>query len=243
MGAPGCPSEWAKVPLLLVSGEIGLWPTLAGDAVDVLDVNWRADQLLEKSYALLSRRGHLWLLLAKADGTAELLVRDDSCEWVKCRVGVVGMITIERRMEPKELSLSVAGKVARAHATLDALPNSRFSEDDVWNLLLLLSVPWTEEEAKGEEAVFSVLSDLEGDLSGSRKLVLWRGRSPLEDLGRFGGTTHLWVPSTADPLREALEAVATDKTEREALEILFKKRILESDLDELIAVLSRSTKQ
>src|SRR5262249_37279133 len=162
-------------------------------------------QLIYKAYGLLARRGHLLTVIRTVDPAARQLIQEPRLEWVKSRIGVIGLISIEVELSAAALVEVATRAIANAHGALDALPERELTADDVWNLLLIISLPWTLDEAREDQAIFEALFGLERDLRGSRKLLLWRGNSPLEHLGGFTADLKLWVPSSPNPLRDEIE--------------------------------------
>jgi len=67
--------------------------------------------------------------------------------------------------------------------------------------------------------------------------VLWFDRHLSDYFGPLGEGHLIWKLSSDDPLRQTLERVATDLVEREALEVIFKRRLSQQDLDELFKIL------
>ncbi len=182
--------------------------------------------------------------LRRVDPRAQVLVENERCEWVKSVFGILGLIRISPETGAHESSAQgVARRIKQgadeAYALLDALPEERLSLEDVWNLLLFISVPWTQEEIGGLPELAAALFQIGQDTSGSRKIVLPRGASPLQHIGRMGGKGTPWIPSSPDPLRDAVRSVSRDDIDREALDVLFKARIGEADLDRLIQALAR----
>jgi hypothetical protein len=78
-------------------------------------------------------------------------------------------------------------------------------------------------------------------VTGSRKLVLWFDRTVGEYFGRLGEGRESWKLSSDDPLRQTLERVAANSEERNALEVIFKSRLSQEDIDELLQELSKHT--
>lgn len=210
------------------------------DAADTLQENFAADDLKRKVFSLLSRRGYLLLLLQDLDASAEQLARTESCEWVRSRIAIVGLTTITKReQDGPKLRSQISRAVTGAHALLDSLPDTLFTINDAWNLVLLISLPWSEQEAIITQSLFDVLAEVERDLGGSRKILLWRGTSPSHHLDRFSHDGTSWVPSSPDPLRDAVRQVARNTDEAAALEVLFRSRITEGDLEHLIDILAK----
>ncbi len=173
------------------------------------------------------------------DRQATVLFADTSCEWVRSRIGIIGLIALEDTLSPETMAARLAEQIVRAHAQLDALPESLFSFDDMWNVILLIGVPWTEEESESDPVLRRELLNVTRDLSGSRKIVLWRNTPVPTLLGPLAPMPGIIGTSSEAPLRDVIQESARDDVERGALEVLFKRRITESDLDTLIRALGR----
>jgi hypothetical protein len=174
------------------------------------------------------------------DPAASILVSDDSCQWVRSRMGIVGLIALEERVSPETLREWLDQMIIRAHAQLDALPESLFSHDDMWNVTLFIAVPWTQGEISADSKLSTALLDVTRDLSGSRKVILWTDTSVANHLGPLAQASKTWSGSSGEPLRDVVQASARDEFERGALEVLFQRRITEADWDTLIRALGRA---
>jgi hypothetical protein len=176
-------------------------------------------------------------MVAAEDSTVQELQRDDQCEWVRSRYGILGLVRIDERISHQEVKRLLDERVAHAHSVLDQLPDEALSFEDLWNLLLMISVPWNIEQAEADRELAELLLSCVRDTTGSRKIIIWRGTSPTDYIGRLGKGAGSWMPASGDPLREAADATSQSDTERQVLEILFKRRISEKDVDQLIQTL------
>lgn len=187
----------------------------------------------------ITQRETLHFLLRRFDPHADVLAKTERCEWVRSNIGILGLVHISEKSTGELLRDQIRQALRDAHAILDALPENRLSLEDLWNLLLFISVPWTKAEIEANVDVANVLSQVSQDTSASRKVVLPQDSSLRRHIGPMDARGTPWMPSSADPLREAIWEVARDTEERGALEALFKPRISEADLDSLIRALSR----
>lgn len=179
------------------------------------------------------------------DPKATLLYRDERCEWVRSALAIVGKIQVatgDKDTSPRTLSSSLTKLISHAYSVLDTLPDEQLSFEDLWNLLLLISVPWTRPEVRDRADIVNILSAFATDISGSRKLILWADTSLERYLGSLGSGAGSWVPPSGDPLRDTVMEFARNKTERKVFELLFKRRLADQDIDDLIRVLSRRGK-
>jgi hypothetical protein len=174
------------------------------------------------------------------DPDASLLVSDDFCQWVRSRMGIVGLLALEDRVPLETVREFLKEGIVRAYAQLDALPERLFSHDDMWNVTLFIAIPWTQGETVADSKLSSALLDVTRDLSGSRKVILWKGTSVANHLGPLVQASKTWSVSSGEPLRDVVQASARDEVERGALEVLFQRRITEGDLDTLIRALGRA---
>ncbi len=169
------------------------------------------------------------------DADAVALVSAGTISWVRTRLGIVGEVRAPEGTAPEKAPRLVEEEVARAHALLDELPLDQFSRSDVYNLLLFVSLPFDRTMVPG------ITAELEArcaDLSGSRKVLLWKGEAVEERLGPVMRHLRLVSPS-GDPLRHVVAEQARDQLDARALELLFKRRLDESDIDELVRALGR----
>jgi hypothetical protein len=208
-------------------------PTLAEDAA--------TDDLL-RTVAFISR-GDGWLLgeLLQLDRNATQLADDEFCEWVRSRPGIIGIVQLARFAPIKQPTNILHRLIEHAYTLLDRLPQEKLSIQDIWNVTLLIALPIRESELDRDSDTARLLHSISADVTGSRKVVLWFDRRVRDYFGPLGEGRHLWKLSSDDPLRQTLERVATDPVEREALEIIFKRRLSQEDIDELLRVLSRQS--
>jgi len=194
------------LPVLTVDGdESSISPCC--DAYDELAESATQGEIEAKAFGLVSRRGRLHSLIRRFDSSASLLAKDAGCEWVRSRTGIIGLVAIPHKQPAATLKAMAETRILAAHGLLESQPESQFSMEDVWNLILLISVAWSKEEA-GDENCDQVLRDLEKDLTASRKIVLWRGTSPIEHIGPLSRTHGGIVAASADPALDAIEAAA-----------------------------------
>ncbi|MFZ1083686.1 MAG: hypothetical protein WAN35_01830 [Terracidiphilus sp.] len=229
-------------------------PVIIGDATAFVDsedlalasaptlaLNVTTAEIL-KTFAFLSR-GDGWLLkeLAHLDPKAKQLVEDEFCEWVRSRPGIIGIVQLARFEPKQQLDCVLSRLIDHAYTLLDGLPQERLSVQDIWNVTLLISVPIGKEELDRGSDVVKSLDALAQNVTGSRKLVLWFDRTVGEYFGRLGEGRESWKLSSDDPLRQTLERVAANSEERNALEVIFKSRLSQEDIDELLQELSKHT--
>jgi hypothetical protein len=129
--------------------------------------------------------------------------------------------------------------IEHAYTLLDTLPKEKLSVQDIWNVTLLIAMPIKESELDRNSEIAKSVDAISRDVTGSRKVVLWFDRRIGDYFGPLGEGRNLWKLSSDDPLRRTLERLATDLVEREALETIFKRRLSQEDIDELLRVLSR----
>jgi hypothetical protein len=139
---------------------------------------------------------------------------------------------------PDEAQQALSKCATHAYSLLDALPEDRLAFEDLWNLLLFVSVTWIEDDLRNSAVLAAAASQHARDTVGSRKILLLKGRSPLDYIGALKPGRDPWSPISGDPLRDALNVVARNETELTALQVLFKRRISEEDLDQLIRALA-----
>jgi hypothetical protein len=129
--------------------------------------------------------------------------------------------------------------IQHAYSLLDRLPREKLSVQDIWNVTLLIAVPIKELDLGRDSDIARSLHSISRDVTGSRKVVLWLDRRVADYFGPLGEGRQLWKLSSDDPLRGTLERLATDSVEREALEMVFKRRLSQENIEELLRVLSR----
>jgi len=199
------------------------------------------DSVIAAALDELVAKGTIESVLRRVDFRARRLAGDENAQWVRSRMGIVGVVNVSAAASSKAVKEEIERSIRKAYALLDNLPEDELSLEDLWNLLLFVSVPWTQEEASAEDEIIAVLNEAVENTSGSRKIILWKDKSLIDHLGPMGRRGTLWLPSSPDPLRDALAATVRDSGEMDALEALFKARISEADLDEIIRVLGRKT--
>jgi hypothetical protein len=214
-------------------------PDLALAAAPILSTNISVDGLLRT--LTFVARGDGWLLgeLVQLDRKAKKLVQDASCEWVRSRPGIIGVVQLARFAPLQQLTNLLRRLIDHAHTLLDRLPQEKLSVQDIWNVTLLIAVSIKESELDRDSEIAKLLDGISRDMSGSRKIVLWLDRRISDFFGPLGEGRHLWKLSSEDPLRRTLEHLATNLEERGALEAIFKRRLSQEDIDELLRVLSR----
>lgn len=212
---------------------------LALETAPTLAANAATDDLL-RMMALLSR-GDGWLLaeLLHLDRSAKELAGDEFCEWVRSRPGIIGIVQAARFAPIQQLTSNLRRLIQHAYTLLDRLPQEKLSVQDIWNVTLLIAVPIKELDLGRDSDIARSLHSISRDVTGSRKVILWLDRHVTDYFGPLGEGRHLWKLSSDDPLRETLERLATDSVEREALEMVFKRRLSQEDIEELLRVLSR----
>ncbi len=174
--------------------------------------------------------------LRSLDPEATEVLSATGIAWVRTRLGVIGEIRVPDAMPVEGAPQFISEEVERAHALLDQLPLSMFRRSDMWNLLLFITVPYFE-AAIPTDLAMRLEAECRG-LVGSRKVLLWKEQhveSYLQPLAKRSSDAM----GADDPLREALLREARDDTERRALDILFKRRLEESDIEELVRALGR----
>lgn len=180
-------------------------------------------------------------LLRETLEDAVVLASDESCAWVRSRIGIVGITRIDRKVSAADLEQQLAEKVTHAYGLLDRLKDQSLSFDDLWNLLLFVGVPWRHEEMSALLDVAKILSRYSRNVEGSRKIILWQNSTPTEYIGPLGQAQDSWMPEVDDPLRGAVHSIAIDDIEDRALQTLFKRRITDDDFNHLIQILGRKT--
>lgn len=233
--------QFTRVRLVLIGD-----PTSFSDSADLalaaaptLAANAATDDLL-RTLAFLNR-GDGWLLgeLLQLDRNAKQMVDDEFCEWVRSRPGIIGIVQVARFAPIQQLTNMLRRLIEHAYNLLDRLPQEKLSVQDIWNVTLLIAVPTKDSELDRDSEIARSLHAISRDVTGSRKMVLWFDRRVADYFGSLGEGRHFWKLSSDDPLRQTLERLATDSVEREALEMIFKRRLSQEDIEELLRVLSR----
>jgi hypothetical protein len=186
-------------------------------------------------------RGDGWLLreLLRVDAHAKQIVGDELCEWVRSRHGIIGIVRLARLESTGQLMILRRRTIEHAYSLLDDLPRDQFSVQDVWNVTLLVAVPIKEAERKQDSELNRSLNEITRDLNGARKIVLWLDSGIRDYFGPLSLGHDQSEMSSIDPLRETLARLATDSKERDALEVIFKSRLSQEDIDQLMLVLGR----
>lgn len=235
--------QFARVHPVLIGDPMSFFDSadLALAAAPTLATNAATDDLM-RTLAFFAR-GDGWLLgeLERLDRKAQQLVDDEFCEWVKSRPGIIGIVQLVRFAPIQQLTNLLRRLIGHAYTLLDRLPQEKLSVQDIWNVTLLIAVPIKESELDRDSEIAKALDTISRDMTGSRKVVLWFDRGIADYFGPLGEGRHLWKLSSDDPLRRTLERLATDSVEREALETIFKRRLSQEDIDELLRVLSRNS--
>jgi hypothetical protein len=170
----------------------------------------------------------------------EQLTRDQRCEWVRSWLGVLGLVRVDPGVTDAELPPTLDSLVNHAHNMLDQLPEETLGFEDLWNVTLLVKVPWSRDEVEGRPKVSEALMELSANTTGSRKMVVWGNDSILEHIGKMTDSGAAWLPISGDPIREALLLASRDRSEAAAIETLIDGgRISDASLDELVGVFAR----
>ena len=188
---------------------------------------------------LLKRSAWLHRELVSVDDSAELLIQNAQCEWDRCSVGIVGLITLSGESALVNLRHELGVLRSNAYATIDRVPAARLSTDDLWTLLLVVRVPWTREELAVRDGESSVLREFVSDTIGSRKLVMCTDESVRSLLGPIVGDGSAWYPTSDDPLRDQVRTSAKNPEELKALDLLFTKRFSDEEFERFIAMLGK----
>jgi hypothetical protein len=225
---------------------IGRPDDMSGDAAALLRLapileSPTDDSILWKARQLLHRHGELYSTLQAVDPNVKALAQNAACEWIRCSVGIVGLVRVDRSASMVDLGDQLEALRLAAHATVDRIPAARLSTDDLWTLLLIVAVPWTRAELARSDSEVSILSKFTSDTKGSRKLIMSADESVTSLVGPIVGAGANWHPSSDDPLRDHLRRVVKDSEELQALDVLFKKRFPSDDVDRLIAALGKKS--
>ncbi len=182
--------------------------------------------------------GQLLDRLGELDSTAKVLVDRPEVEWVRSRLGIIGLVSIQEPANAGSFRQMISVTLELAHGFLDALSPMEFSRSDVWNLLLLVRVPWTRQEIKTRTSEAAVLIDLCNDVVASRKVVIWKDADISDYFWSRVASVGSAGLATVDPLRQTLEDSVRTKEELQALEFLFKRKISREELERAISVLA-----
>lgn len=168
----------------------------------------------------------------EATGLAvEPLVQNALCDWVKSQVGIVGRISL--RTDEADMQRRLALLRQQAHETIDRVPLSKLSLNEVWNLLLVVRLPWQRDEILQKEQEWTVLREFISDVRGSRKLLQYADTPLASLLGPFDSQRSSAGRTYEDPFLDELETIALDPKELKALKLLFKRRFSATDLTAL----------
>jgi hypothetical protein len=214
-------------------------PDLTLASAPTLPMEASVDELL-RSIEFVSR-GDGWLLreLLRVDKHAKQILGDDVCEWVRSRHGIIGILRFACMESTGHLTSLLRRSIEHAYTLLDNLPRQQFSVQDVWNVTLMIAVPIKEAERKRDPDLNRSLDEISRDLNGARKIVLCLDEEIRDYFGPLSLGHDLSKLSGMDPLRETLARLATDSKERDALEVIFKSRLSQEDIDQLMLVLGR----
>ena len=235
-------AEFPRVRPILIGEPMSFFdsPDLALAAAPTLPTTASTEDLI-RTLEFLARGGD-WLAreLVQLDSKAKQLVTDGLCEWVRSRPGIIGMVQLAR-LAPTQVPILARRLIGHAHGVLDRLPREQLSVEDIWNVTLLISVPMKESEFKRNSEIAKSFDEISRDVTGSRKVVLWFDRHLSDYFGPLGEGHDIWKLSSDDPLRQTLDRVATDPVEREALEVIFKRRLSQQDIEDLFKILGRQS--
>jgi hypothetical protein len=236
-------AEFPRVRPILIGEPMSFFdsPDLALAAAPILSPTASTEDLLRTLEFLARGVGWLARELVQLDSKAKQLVMDELCGWVRSRPGIIGIIQLAR-LAPTEVPILARRLIGHAHGVLDRLPREQLSVEDIWNVTLLISVPMKESELDRHSEIAKLLDEISHDLTGSRKVVLWFDRHLSDYFGSLGeGQHNIWKLSSDDPLRQTLDRVAIDLVERQALEVIFKRRLSQQDIEDLFKTLGKQS--
>jgi len=186
----------------------------------------------------------LYTSLVSQHWSAERLSQDSECEWVRCWFGILGLVEIPDGTSDSEVPSVLSSRIDHAHSVLDELPEEKLNFDELWNVTLLVKVPWGAEDLAEHSEAAAALSRTIANTAGSRKVIVWKGEGLLAHVGRLGTGGGSWRPTSGDPIRETLIARAKDDAEKDAINILLDGgRISDSKLDDLVRVFARDRRR
>jgi hypothetical protein len=177
--------------------------------------------------------------LRPIDESVTHLQGDARCEWVRSTFGIVGKVAVPSVTGTNSLNDLISREVDHALALIDQIPDKQLDEQELWNLVLFISVPWTRLEAQTRSEIARVLAQWARNTVGCRKVILWSDVDIQNHLGPLGLGGEGWVPPLGDPLRDTISSSSLDEEERLALDVLFKRRIEASDIEQVIRTLGR----
>ena len=187
----------------------------------------------------MSEQDTLLRRLRAIDPEASELVSADDLSWIRTRLGIVGEVRLDQKTSLEAAPAAISAAIERAHSLLDVLPLAVFRRSDMWNLLLFVAVPYDRNVAAEQAAT---LEEQCRDLVGSRKVLLWKKQRIEEYLQPFKTRTPELAGSD-DPLREVLKQHARDAEDLRVFDFLYKRRLEEMDIDELVRALSREVSE
>lgn len=187
----------------------------------------------------LKRADALVAALRPIDSTVESLSQNAVCECARCSVGIVVYANVRQDCSVVNLAEQLELIRHSSYALVDRIPTEKLSTDDLWALMLVVTVPWSRSELDKMPSEAAVLSRFVRNTQGSRKIVLTTDQTLSALVGPVASSESTWRPTSDDPLREQLSLSARDSEEREALGMIFKRRFTGDDIDQLIAVLGR----
>lgn len=232
----------AAIPIIVLSAATSSLPNpqdLPATVKVLVPGRFEPAELLALIDSHVTPTSQLQSQLKAADPDSQLIASDLQCQWIRSRLGIVGIVSIDEKVPAQDLRQLLSSRVNHAYAMLDSLPAAQLSSDDAWNLLLVIAIPWTKEEVSTLPEIADVFSEFAQNLTGSRKIILWKRGRMSDHLGPLGEAPSDSSFSPADPLRAALAPIARDQAEYNALTLLFKRRISEEELEQLIEVLGR----
>lgn len=171
------------------------------------------------------------------DPDATSMPTSGSAEWVRSALGILGIVKLEDCGDPHSLRATVSERISSAYAELESASASPLQEDEFWNILLFLRAPLARHQALANPDMARALAEVAQDTRGSRKVILWKGESPLLHLAPLGGAAV--GPSAADPIRDALTATAETPDEQRLVQVFLKRRLTEDDIDLALRTLAR----
>jgi hypothetical protein len=168
------------------------------------------------------------------DPAAISIAQEPAAEWLRTSTGIVGRVSLEDCADALSLKHSAPERIAGAYSLLDRSQGVEY--DECWNVLLLVAVGGTSVRDASDSDALTFLASVARDTSGSRKVILWSDDSPIKHVGPFGSTGS--EPTLiVDPIRDALLAMVATEGERDLVELLFKRRLTESDVSAALVAL------